>query len=393
MPGIFVHQMAAICSLGNGLEPVRRNLLHATGNFLSPTHWPGLPPLLVGEVKQPLPTLEQFQPAYRGRNNALLALAHEQIKHQLAELKQQIGADRMAIVLGTSTSGIGESERAYAQFLRTGVWPEEFAYSQQEMYAPARFLQLLSGIAGPSYVISTACSSSARAIIAGARLLRTGAVDAVIVGGVDSLCRFTLAGFHALEALDPAVCKPFSANRAGINIGEAAALLVLRREASDIELAGYGESADAHHMSAPEPEGKQPRLAIESALKRAGITGADVDYVNLHGTGTPQNDAMEAKLSLAYGSTTRYSSTKALSGHTLGAAGAIEAIFSCLVLRDNPQQLLPIHHYDGVPDSTLIPIHLVDAQHQAADRLRVVASHSFAFGGSNAVLIFRRNSL
>ena len=390
MSSVFVHQMAALCSLGSNLGQVRENLLSATtAEFLSPVHWAGLPNLMLGQVRDDLPSLADYPQEFRGRNNALLALAYRQIASQVEALVQQFGAARIAIVLGTSTSGIGESERAYAEFLSTGYWPA-FDYRQQEMYAPAKFLKRLSGVGGPSYVISTACSSGARAIAAGARLLRAGLADAVIVGGVDSLCRFTLAGFHALEALDPKPCRPFSANRSGINIGEAAALLVLRREASDIELCGYGESADAHHMSAPEPEGTQPRLAIESALKRAGLIGAEVDYVNLHGTGTQQNDAMEAGLSRAYGSATRYSSTKAMSGHTLGAAGAIEAIFSCLVLRDNAQMRLPIHHFDGLLDPKLAPLDLVDARRQlASKKLSIVASHSFAFGGSNAVLLFR----
>jgi 3-oxoacyl-[acyl-carrier-protein] synthase-1 len=259
----------------------------------------------------------------------------------------------------------------------------------QEMGTPARFVAHELGLsAAARTVISTACSSSAKALATAARLIRSGQADVVIAGGADSLCGFTLAGFSALEAVSPERCNPFSANRRGINIGEGAALFIVSRRPGPVRLCGWGESADAHHMSAPDPTGRGARLAIEAALRCAGISGHDIDYVNLHGTATAQNDAMEAPVSAAlYAAGTPMSSTKPLTGHTLGAAGAIEAALCWLMLARNPERRLLPQLWDGVSDPALPRLHFAAHGERAKRPMRFVASHSFAFGGSNAALV------
>jgi 3-oxoacyl-[acyl-carrier-protein] synthase-1 len=259
----------------------------------------------------------------------------------------------------------------------------------QEMGTPARFVAHELGLPSSARtVISTACSSSAKALATAARLIRSGQADVVIAGGADSLCGFTLAGFAALEAVSPERCNPFSANRRGINIGEGAALFIVSRRPGPVRLCGWGESADAHHMSAPDPTGRGARLAIEAALRCAGLAGTDIDYVNLHGTATAQNDAMEAPVSAAlYAVGTPMSSTKPLTGHTLGAAGAIEAALCWLMLARNPERRLVPQLWDGVVDPALPRLHFAAPGERAKRPLRFVASHSFAFGGSNAALV------
>jgi 3-oxoacyl-[acyl-carrier-protein] synthase-1 len=238
--------------------------------------------------------------------------------------------------------------------------------------------------------VSTACSSSAKSLATAARWLEAGFVDAVLTGGGDSLCRFTIAGFSALESVADARCNPLSRNRCGINIGEAAALFLMTREETPVRLAGWGETSDAHHMSAPEPSGRGAADAMRVALARAGLSPADVDYVNLHGTATPQNDAMESRaVASVLGLDAPVSSTKPLTGHTLGAAGALEAAIAWLTLTGTGE--LPPHWWDGERDPELPAVRLVAPGERAARPPRVVLSNSFAFGGSNASLAFVRS--
>lgn len=269
-----------------------------------------------------------------------------------------------------------------------GSWPSDFHYGQLEMGAPSRFVARESGARGPAWTISTACSSSAKALASAARLLRAGMVDAVIAGGSDSLCAFTINGFSALESVSATRCNPFSRHRDGINIGEGAALFLVTREPGPVRLAGWGESSDAHHMSAPEPQGRGAIDAITQALGRAGIRPDDVGYVNLHGTATLQNDAMESRaVSATLGAAVPVSSTKPLTGHALGAAGAIEAGLCWLTMACNPPGHLPPHWWDGVADPELPPLDFVAPGARVAGPLRYALSNSFAFGGSNAALL------
>jgi 3-oxoacyl-[acyl-carrier-protein] synthase-1 len=276
--------------------------------------------------------------------------------------------------------------------VRTGSLPDDFHYGQQEMGSPAALLARELAIGGPAYVHSSACSSSAKALASAARLIRMGLCDAVVTGGVDTLCAFTVAGFSALESVSAAVCNPLSAARNGINLGEGAALFLMSREPAAVALCGWGESSDGHHMSAPDPAGGGARLAMHEALRRAGIAPADVDYINLHGTATIQNDAMESRaVADMFGPDVAVSSTKPFTGHTLGAAGAVEAAFCWLAMQhDNPAGKLPPHLWDGDQDPALPALNVVRPGARLGRPLRWALSNSFAFGGSNATLVFGR---
>lgn len=335
-----------------------------------------------------LPDLSQYPATMQSRNNALAAAALEQIRPETEAAVERFGAHRVAVVVGTSTSGVREGERAAYQWIHHAQFPEGFDYALQELGNVAEFAARYLHIAGPAYVVSTACSSGAKALAAGARMLQAGLVDAVVAGGVDALCRFTVAGFSALELVSEKRCNPLSHHRSGINLGEGGAFFLLSREEGAVRLAGWGESQDAYHMSAPDPEGKGATLAMRQALQRAGITAADIDYVNLHGTATWHNDAMEAlAVNQLMGSDTPVSSTKPLSGHTLAAAGALEAAVCWRVLHDNPHGRLPAHWWDGTTDTSMAAVHAVASGETLGRSARYVLSNSFAFGGSNIALV------
>lgn len=385
---VYLNELGVICALGADRAQVRDGLFAAQPGGLrdNAAILPGRT-LALGEVHAPLSDLSALPVALRGRNNGLLDAALEQIRAGVAAAVARFGAARVAVIIGTSTSGIGESENALRTHHRDGVWPADFHYAQQEMGTAARFVRERIGSTGPAWTISTACSSSAKALMSAARLLQAGAVDAVVAGGADSMCRFTVAGFSALESVSAARCNPFSVNRNGINIGEGAALFLMTREPGPVRLSGWGESSDAHHMSAPDPQARGAIDAMQQALERAGLTAAQIDYVNLHGTATGHNDAMESQaVAAVLGTQVPASSTKPLTGHTLGASGAIEAALCWMTLADNPDQQLPTHWWDGQADAALPALALVAPGTRAAQPLQHVLSHSFAFGGSNAVL-------
>ncbi|MCL7714674.1 beta-ketoacyl-[acyl-carrier-protein] synthase family protein [Stenotrophomonas mori] len=385
---VFLNDLGVVCALGRGRAAVADGLFAAVPGGLSDNRvlLPGKV-LAVGEVLGAVPSLAELPEALRGRNNALLDAALAQILPAVHAAIARHGPERVAVVVGTSTSGIGESEQALRIRQKRGQWPEGFAYGQQEMGSAARFVRHRSGADGPAWTLSTACSSSAKALMSAARLLRAGIVDAVIAGGADTLCRFTVAGFSALESVSAQRCNPFSRNRGGINIGEGAGLFLVTREPGPVRLAGWGETSDAHHMSAPDPSGRGAVDALCQALHRAGWEPGSVDYVNLHGTATHHNDAMEAAaMRQVFGPEVPCSSTKPLTGHALGASGAIEAALCWITLAANPEGRLPPHWWDGHHDDALPRLALVPAGGHAARVPRRVLSSSFAFGGSNAVL-------
>jgi 3-oxoacyl-[acyl-carrier-protein] synthase-1 len=322
------------------------------------------------------------------RNNRLLAALLDEIAPEIAAAKTRYGAHRIAIVLGTSTSGIAEGEAAIAERLKTGIWPGRYRYSLQELGDPAAFAARHLGLSGPAYVVATACSSSAKAFASARRLIRQGLADAAIVGGVDTLCGLTLAGFGSLEARSAKSCNPFSVNRDGITIGEGGAVFLMVPEPAGLALAGIGETSDAHHLSAPHPDGAGALAAMRAALEDAGLEPDALGYVNLHGTATPLNDAMESKAAHAlFGAHLPCSSTKALTGHTLGAAGAVEAAFAWLTLSPawNPERRLPPHLWDGQPDPALPALTFATEAHRL--ERAAILSNSFAFGGSNCALV------
>ncbi len=332
--------------------------------------------------------------AYDCRNNRLAQLGLEQdgFAARVAAALKRYGAERVGIFLGTSTSGILSSEIAYRQRdPATGALPADYLYREtHNSYSVADFVRRYLGAQGPATVISTACSSSAKVFATAQRMMHLGLIDAAVVGGVDTLCLTTLYGFGSLQLVSPNPCKPFDAHREGISAGEGAAFALLERaqgntKAGDILLVGTGETSDAHHMSSPHPEGLGARNAMAQALAAAGLQPAAIDYINLHGTATPSNDAAEdAAVVGLFGSATPCSSTKGHTGHTLGAAGGIEAVIAALALREG---FMPAGVGTDTRDPALHCNYLLDTLEKP---LRHVLSNSFGFGGSNCSLIFAR---
>jgi 3-oxoacyl-[acyl-carrier-protein] synthase-1 len=390
---VYLNQLGMVSPMGSKRDEVIRRLLDLvqTGLVMTDTYSPGHP-LPVGQVDTALPLLEAMALHDRSRNNQLVLAALAEIRPAVDAAIDRYASDRIGVVLGTSTSGIAEGESALRHYASSGALPEQFHYGQQELGSPAAMLANALGISGPAYVHSSACASSAKALASAARLIRMGLCDAAIAGGSDSLCAFTLAGFKALESISETRCNPLSRNRNGINIGEGAALFLLSREPATVAMRGWGESSDGYHMSAPDPAGRGARLAIERALASAGIPAAQIDYVNLHGTGTLQNDAMESRvIHTLFGADVAVSSTKPFTGHALGAAGAIEAGLCWLAMQDqNPTGKLPPHLWDGVADPDLPVLNVVEPGQSLGRPLRWAMSNSFAFGGANATLVLGR---
>ncbi|MCZ8293073.1 MAG: beta-ketoacyl-[acyl-carrier-protein] synthase family protein [Hylemonella sp.] len=331
--------------------------------------------------------------AFDCRNNRLAQLGLEQDGFALAvrEAMRRHGADRIGVFLGTSTSGILSSELAYRQRdADTGAFTVPLDYQHTHNgYSVADFVRSYFGLTGPAFVVSTACSSSAKVFGNAQRMMDCGLIDAAIVGGVDSLCLTTLYGFNSLQLVSARPCRPFDATRDGISIGEAAAYALVERAdqaaPGAIVMSGIGESSDAHHMSSPHPEGLGARAAMQQALAMAGLQPSQIDYINLHGTATPSNDTAEDKaVSALFGTTTPSSSTKGHTGHTLGAAGGIEAVICALALQHG---LAPGGCGTEQLDPTLQSRYLLSNLEQP---LRHVLSNSFGFGGSNCSMVLSR---
>lgn len=393
---LYLNALGMVCPLGSTHEGIRARLLAGDSGLRPDARYVNAhgTPLALGAVPDDalLPEDGHLPLRERSRNNRLALAALHCIRPQVDAAIARYGAERLGIVLGTSTSGIAEGEAAFATRAASGSFPSGYHYGQQELGSPATALQLTLGTTGPAYVQSSACSSSGKAIASAARLLNMGLCDAVLCGGVDTLCEFTIAGFSALESVSAQRCNPLSLHRQGINIGEGAALFLLTREPAAVQLSGWAESSDAYHISAPDPEGKGAQLAIRQALRRAGLEAGQIDYINLHGTATAQNDAMESHVVQAlFGLEVPVSSTKPFTGHTLGAASAIEAGLCWLLMQDdNPNGLLPPHLWDGVADPALPPLRPVELGQALVRPLQHVLSNSFAFGGSNVALVFSR---
>jgi 3-oxoacyl-[acyl-carrier-protein] synthase-1 len=389
---LYLNECGILCSLGSGHGEIRRRLFAGESGIEPTAAWSEGRVLPLGCVTADLPSDAVLPLEQRSRNNQLALAALAQIRPAVDAAIARYGADRVGVVVGTSTSGIAATESALRMHALEGKLPAHFHYGQQEMGSPAVMLAGQLGISGPAYVHSSACASSAKAMASAARLINMGLCDAVLTGGVDTLCAFTVAGFSALESVSAARCNPLSANRNGINIGEGAALFLMSREPAAVALCGWGEASDGHHMSAPDPGGGGARQAIAEALARAGISAAQVDYINLHGTATPQNDAMESRVvHELFGDEVAVSSTKPFTGHTLGAAAAIEAALCWLAMQDdNPEGMLPPHLWDGAPDSALPALNVAAPGASLGRPLNWALSNSFAFGGSNATLVLGR---
>ncbi|HBW08867.1 beta-ketoacyl-[acyl-carrier-protein] synthase family protein [Stutzerimonas chloritidismutans] len=390
----YLNALGVICALGSGKAEVAGRLFagDTSGMQVQPQPVAGRR-LPVGAARCALPALPCDDPRHATRNNQLLLAAALEIESDIRTAISRYGQNRIGVVLGTSTTGIQEAAQGIAGLLHDGAFPPGYHYAHQELAAPASFLGEWLQLAGPCYSISTACTSSARALLSAKRLLDAGLCDAVLCGGVDSLSDLTLQGFSALEATSETLCNPFSRNRNGINIGEAAVLFLMTRDTdgeADIALLGGGASSDAHHISAPDPDGRGALSAMRQALARANCTPEQIAYLNLHGTATPHNDAMESvAVAALFPHGVPCSSSKPLTGHTLGAAGALEAAFCWLSLSPlNPDQQLPPHRWDGEPDPALPVLLLVAAgTRMNPTRPRRMMSNSFAFGGNNISLI------
>lgn len=390
-----VSAYTAVSALGDGLQAMREAV--ASGRS-------GLTPLGAhdfgaGPLAEPLATwvgrvagLEQPLPGrwshWDCRNNRLAwrGLQADGFAGQVAAAVQRLGAHRIALVLGTSTASIGATEDACRTFDTTGVFPPQPDNpGLHTLHSLTGFVQEALGMQGPALTISTACSSSAKAFAAAERLIRLGLVDAAVVGGVDSLCGSVLFGFHAMQLVSPEPCRPFDSRRQGISIGEAAGFALLENAPGGLRLLGHGESSDAHHLSAPDPDGAGAEAALDQALARAGLCTTDIGFVHLHGTATPRNDEVEARLlRRRFTPGTPASSTKGMTGHTLGAAGVLGAVFTLLALDTG---VLPGTVHTGDVAVGMEDFLLTAPRRQA---VRHAVSHAFAFGGSNAVLVFGR---
>ena len=399
----YLPAMGIACSLGVGKDSVANSLFGPKTNIM-----PANKALFSGksvpafEIHEELPHLPKEFSSHNSLNNRLLKLVLDEILPRVEAIKNKYGAGRIGIILATNTSGMREAEAAYAHKIRTGAWPSDYTYDLQEPASPSEFAADYLGLEGPAHTISTACTSGAKALASATRLIEAGICDAVVSGGVDTLCALTLNGFDSLEVLAPEPCNPFSVNRSGITLGEGAAAFVLTKdrieETPDIQLLGYGESSDAHHLSSPEPNGEGAEQAMRDALHMSDLEPHDIAYINLHGTASLLNDSMESRSThRVFGDTVPCSSTKAMAGHTLGVAGAIEAAFLWLSLANTREGHIPVppHIWDAHPDPDLKPLNFTKASDMVApiNGLFALMSNSFAFGGSNASLILGKKEV
>ena len=385
---------SAVTACGIGKQALYQALIEGKTALKEPQLFSTDFPAFVGEVNaDSLPQLSSQLSEYSTRNAqiALACLNHQddQLRYAITKAKDQYGAHRVGVVLGTSTSGIYETENEYINIETQARISDEYNFSTQHVWvATSRFLQQELGLQGPCYVISTACSSSSKSIAAAQRLIAADVCDAVVTGGVDSLCRMTLQGFKSLDLISPTPCTPLDENRDGISLGEGAGLLVLERASEDLKnhphLLGSGESSDAYHMTAPHPKGLGAEIAMRHALSQAALNPEQIDYLNLHATGTHKNDQAELlAVNTIFGPKIKCSGTKGLIGHTLGAAGGIEAVIALLALEND---FLPgtcgLQKADQQFQCNIIERSKTEALTES------VMSNNYGFGGNNSSLIF-----
>jgi 3-oxoacyl-[acyl-carrier-protein] synthase I len=395
MKPLHLRNFTATSCIGKGIAATLKSLLEQRSGLAGCRFETVDIPTYIGEVagvdEERLP-----EDLYRFdcRNNRLaeLALQQDGFFEAVQQTASRLGRRRVGVFMGTSTAGILQTELAYRERDPvSGALPASFEYgSTHNSFSVADYLRRRCGLEGPAVAVSCACASSAKAFGSARRMLEAGLIDAALVGGVDSLCLTTLYGFHSLQLSSPAPCRPFDVARDGISIGEGAALALLERAPDDLDgdsvlLLGVGESSDAYHMSAPHPEGLGARRAMRAALASAVLDPGDIDYINLHGTGTPSNDRSESHaVTSVFGPTTPCSSTKGATGHTLGAAGALEAVISALAVKNG---FMPGGVHTSTIDPTLTALYIRD--NRRASIMRVM-SNSFGFGGTNCSLILGR---
>lgn len=382
MLGIYINSYNAICNLGKNIEEIFSNVVIGKNNFFT------FDERIVkgevfpfGRVNGNLPIINDEK--YNLRCNRMLLHCLELMSNDINVLLKNYDKSRIGVVIGSTNSGVDEFEVS-----------GDIDHSQ--IANPAGFVRKYLGLSGYYCGISTACTSGVKAFSTAKKLMETGICDAVIVGAADALSKMPVYGFRSLEVLSNESCIPFSKNRKGINIGEGAALFVLEKTQfkNSILLCSTGETSDAYHSATPDPEGIEASHAMKLALDGANLKSSDIDYINLHGTGTISNDLMEANaVYRIFSDKTLVSSTKSLTGHCLGASGGIEAAVCCAILdkRINPAYLLPPHSYDGVYDQSLPVLNLVK-KGKTVKRLEYCMNNAFGFGGSNAVMILGRGN-
>ena len=391
---IFLSEPALVCCAGLNKEQLYESCLNGFQGGITPQKMSCCKEEFpIGLIKKelPKPDFPQFgKPEYScdTRIFRLINAAAVQLRPAVDKALSKYGEKRIGVCFGTCDNGSEASFTAHKAFFENGEFPGDYSLRFQSASFSAEFLSFLFGLGGPVLTVATACASGASAIVRGAELIRAGFCDAVIAGGADVVSQTVFAGFHALEAVSDSLTNPFSKNRKGINLGEAAAFFLLEKEEiSDIELLGSGESADAYHMTAPGKDGEGPAKAMKAALSAAQVNSEKIDYVNLHGTGTELNDKAEAlAMNAVFSSAPAASSTKPLTGHTLGAAGALEAAICWLSI--NCKKGLPLHCWDGVKDEEVPFVPCAGSLKTPS----ICMSNSFAFGGCNVSLILGRRS-
>lgn len=384
-PPIALTDFSLCCALGPDNEQCRGRLFDGAAELAEPPFdLPFAAP--TGIVPGTLPPLPEELSALDTRQARLALAVLEPLRARIDAAAQRFGRDRVAVVLGSSNAGLDTTERLYTQ--SDQPLPAGSLRGQHDFAAVLRLVHELCDLSGPSHFVSAACASAGKAFASAGRLIASGLADAALVGGVDALCEMTIRGFRSLGVLSSEPCRPFCAERKGINIGEGAAMFLLERDAdAQLSLSGWGESADAYHMTAPDPSGAGAARAMREAIAAAGLSPSDIDLVNAHGTGTAHGDASEAAaIATVLGGDVPVVSTKGYTGHTLGAAGAVEAALS---LDSLSHDFIPASRGSAPLDSGL-GIDVLLRPRKAP--LRYVLSNSFAFGGSNVSVIFGKAS-
>ena len=373
---VVLSNLGFVCALGTSLDEIAKNAISGSQQGMFNNN------VIIDGKDVPF-GMTKIETTCNMRFCDLINAALNQIMPDIEKLRKLYQPWRIGIIIGASNTAVHEAQKCISAKLSGGKMPTDFSLSMLELGSPSAYIQSLTGFLGPVFTISTACSSSIKAIDTARNLIRDNICDAVICGGVDARCDFALNGFNALEALSHAITNPMSQNRSGINLGECAALFIMQRGDDGIRVLGCGETSDAYHPTAPDPGGIGAKQAMQNALSDANLTSKDVQYINMHGTGTIANDAMESHaIYEIFGDAPICASTKPLTGHCLGAAGACSVALSWLML--NKDFIIP-HVYDGHFADDCAPIQLAKKNHQI--KIQNILCNAFAFGGSNSTII------
>ncbi|MDD6092695.1 MAG: beta-ketoacyl-ACP synthase [Hallerella succinigenes] len=389
---LYIHDFALCSALGSDKKTIWQALKNGTRPAFVQKKFREKERYVVEIPQSSLPQVKDTY--YDNHVNRLSEVVLSQMETSVCEAVKEFGADRIGVFIGSSDNGSEASLAGLDSFQKTGSYSKKYELKMQQADFAAEYIAKRFGLTGPIFTHSSACASSASAFASARNWLEAGFCDAAIVGGVDIATETVVLGFDSLEAVSLSPTIPFSKNRTGLTIGDGAAYFLVSKKPGQakFKVVGIGESADADHVTAPRADGEGAVQAIDKALKDAELSAADIDYINLHGTGTKLNDAMESvAVNRVFGNDTPASSTKGLTGHTLGAAGALEAAFCCLTLSDeNTEHVLPMHVFDGERDPSIPEIRLVK-NGETAKRLNICMSNSFGFGGCNVSLILSRN--